>query len=153
MATKKSYGGVSVPVITEDDDTFDESVGHRGLPDVTSPVMNPLIEDMLEKGTETIQLVPGDPFSVSQLRYWQPRGQALLPEGKHLKIAGGVNGKNISVSIEDAEGSVTVTETKATEKKAPVKKVAVKKTSPKKAAPVKKAAAKKRPAVKKTASK
>ena len=150
MATKKNFGGVNVPIITEDDESFDGSVGHRGLPDVTSPVMNPLVEDMLEKGTTTLQLVPGDPFSVSQLRYWQPRGQALLPEGKHLKIAGGVNGRNISVTIEDAEdGSVTVTEKPSS----PTKKVAVKKTTAKKAAPVKKTAAKKCPAVKKTASK
>ena len=47
-----------------------------------------------------VQLPDGEPFTVAQVRYWQPRGTALLPAGRRISVSGG-NGKNIRIAIVD----------------------------------------------------
>jgi hypothetical protein len=101
MATKKKIGDITLPLIEEGDEGFDVSVGKRGLPDVVSPVMNTLVEEMLSDGRTIVQLKPGDPFTIAQLRYWQPKGTAMCPEGKRVGVSGGANGRNISIQIKD----------------------------------------------------
>ncbi len=93
-------------LIQPHDEGYDSTLGARGKPDVTSPVLNPLIQKMLEDKETEVQLPDGSPFTVAQVRYWQPRGNALLPAGKRISVAGG-NGKNIRIAIVDTKKKKT----------------------------------------------
>lgn len=136
MAPRKTKAKSGLNVIKPGDEGYIENVNVRGKADVVSPELNPIIEEMLENGEVEIQLPDGDPFSVSQIRYWAPKATGkLLPEGKRISVAGG-KGKNISISIVDekapaGEKSAKVTPTKKVAKKAaakrPAKRAAAKK--------------------------
>lgn len=89
-----------IQLIQPHDEGYDSTLGVRGKPDVTSPILNPLIEEMLANDESEVQLPDGQPFTVAQVRYWQPRGSALLPSNKRISVAGG-NGKNIRIAIVD----------------------------------------------------
>lgn len=153
MAAKKS----GLTIIKPGDSGYVEGLAQKGKPDVVSPELAPVVSKM--KLGESFQLVEGEPFTISQLRYWQPKGNALLPEGQRLQIAGG-NGTNIEISVVEDDGKPRgraasgTGEAKPAAKAAPVKKAAprkVKSTAGAVKKPAKKAAAK-RPAVKKAAA-
>lgn len=140
-------GNSKLNIIEEGDPGFDEKVGKRGLPDVVSPVMEELLDDMLAAGTTVVQLKADDPFTVSQLRYWQPKGNAYLAANDaeyRVGVSGGKDGKNISVELKSTNGS---------DEEAPkARKTPTKRQAPKaKKAPAKKAA--KRPAKRKAVAK
>lgn len=111
---------------------------HKGKPDVVSPEMNPIIEEMEKNGETTRQLIEGDPFTISQIRYWAPRGSAVLPEGKRIRVGSHDEDGVINITIvEDKraalQGNGEKATAKATKKRAP-KKPAAKKPTPKRRA-------------------
>jgi hypothetical protein len=153
MAAKKS----GLTIIKPGDSGYVEGLAQKGKPDVVSPELAPVVSKM--KLGESFQLVEGEPFTISQLRYWQPKGSTLLPEGQRLQIAGG-NGTNIEISVVEDDGkprgraAAGTGEAKPVAKAAPAKKAAprkVKSTAGAVKKPAKKPA--KRPAVKKAAAK
>lgn len=90
----------------------DESFQQRTSRDKISPVLDPLLQRMIDGEEEaTIQLVPGEPFSVAQIRNWYSqtrqdgtsvRDTLEQENGKRLKIGGGDDeNTNIKLTLED----------------------------------------------------
>lgn len=128
-----------------------------GKPDVVSPELDPLLEELLKSDATSMQFTEGDPFTEAQFRYWAQRlpEKGIVPEDKHVRISCSKDQGLVEVSIHDKTPARAKAETKgkstakpaakkAAAKKAPAKKAAAKRTSSK---PV----AKKRPAKKKAA--
>jgi len=95
-----------VNVMRRGDEGFIERTSNRGRPDTVSPVMNPVLVQMLEEledGECEIQLVPGDPFTVNQIRNWSYKGMVLIPDDMDLVISGGNDGQNIGVKLVQRE--------------------------------------------------
>ena len=96
-----SNGSDALTVLRPGDTGFVERLVVRGRTDQVSPVLNPVLQQMINDGETEMQLLAGKPFTVNQVRNWSYKAITLLPTGKRLAISGGTEGKNIGVTIVD----------------------------------------------------
>lgn len=104
----------TLTIIKPGEDGYDESVGRSGRQDVTTPLLNGLVESALADGLTEFQLPDGAEFegvdgkthnlSVGMVRGWsadEKKFGPVAPAGKRFRISGG-EGKNIKVTLIDA---------------------------------------------------
>lgn len=106
-AAKKTSAPISgdVKVLLPGQEGYNDQLVKRGKVDHVSPVMDPILKQVIESGEDQFQMVTGDPFGVNQIRNWSYKAVALpfFPEGKKLSISGGFDGKNIGIKIVDVK--------------------------------------------------
>lgn len=89
-----------IEVILPGDDGYMASVSGRGKPDVVSPVLDPVLDKVVESGINEFQLPAEGQFTVLQVRHWATKQPTRI--GLALSVSGGTNGKNIHVKVKDA---------------------------------------------------
>lgn len=107
----------ALTIIKPDDESFDSTVGKSGRVDVTTPVLNPLVEAAVADGLTTFQLPDGATFegedgkthslTVGMVREWASnpaKAGAVIPDGKRVRVGGG-KGKNIAVTLVEDKAS------------------------------------------------
>lgn len=97
----EGFNSFGVQVITPLSPEYQPESGRQGRPDRVSPILTPMLKDVLDRGLTEFQIPDGDPFTIYQVRGWAKRlsVSGALPDGVRKISVGGGRGSNIAIRL------------------------------------------------------
>ena len=90
-----------IQIITPLSPDYEPVSGRKGRPDTVSPVLTPMLKEILGKGLYEFQMEDKNPYTVYQVRTWATKlmKSGALPDEIKRVVVGGGKGTNISVRV------------------------------------------------------